>query len=100
MTQQKHTPTPYFTDGKRIWKDCGAYKSAIADVHQSGTPEDAKSIQESNAAFIVRACNAHDELVEALEKLMHHIDNDFEGSGVNDEIYHVALAALAKARGE
>ena len=55
----------------------------------------------SNAEFIVRACNAHDDLLEALEALM-------RAEGLTDDDYYetidgaMALArlAIAKAKGE
>ena len=55
---------------------------------------------ERTARFIVRACNAHDELVAACEWLMkafqiHAPLHDFDLPG-----YAAAKAALAKAKGE
>ena len=52
---------------------------------------------EANAAFIVRACNSHDELLEALEYIISCID-----SGEMFEVvkFDKARAAIAKAKGE
>jgi hypothetical protein len=54
----KHTPPPYYLDDGAIYDSCGA---KIADVYYnhlgSGVP---------NAEFIVRACNAHEDLIEVL----------------------------------
>ena len=58
---------------------------------------------EANAAFIVRACNSHYDLVAALESLLHHIDSInppskifWSGSVEQEE----ARIILAKAKGE
>lgn len=61
----KHTPTPWVADTEPnqpevLTESC----KLIAVAYGTGTKhaEDA-----ANAAFIVRACNVHDELVELLE---------------------------------
>lgn len=52
----------------------------------------------TNAAFIVRAVNCHEELVEALSRV---IDNRDTGSYESTEqSIREARAVLAKARGE
>ena len=61
----KHTPTPWSYQHKsdaytHIIR--GPNNRFICQFHQS-TDDTTKA----NAAFIVRACNAHDQLVEALE---------------------------------
>ena len=76
----KHTPTPWVVGGKaklgaplapgetpRIWANDGA---SIADISIRRKIGDGTSQQELvNADYIVRACNAHDELVAALKLL-------------------------------
>ena len=56
---------------------------------------------EDNAAFIVRACNSHDDLVAALAGMMP--ENTGYGQSMDWEAYaaavKVARAALAKAKG-
>ena len=58
---------------------------------------------EANAAFIVRACNAHDDLVKALKNLldyadgMHRAQAHEEGHDIDYETFPEARAALAKA---
>lgn len=85
----KHTPGPwhYF---RASW---GGYvvdspNKNIADIHAYLTsPEE----QEANARFIVRACNAHDGLVEALETIAAaHTTDEFA--------FRCASAALALAK--
>lgn len=60
MTQTKHEPTPYILcgcSGRMISTPSGYVGDGfIADVDTL-----------ANAKFIVKACNCHDELLEALE---------------------------------
>lgn len=51
--------------------------------------------QKSYAEFIVRACNAHYDLLEALEGMVKHCD-----LFPNAEYHVKARAAIAKAKGE
>ena len=101
---QKHTPTPWTQQGEVITKD-GA---TIAKAWLNGLYEDAGAhdLQQDNARFIVRACNAHDELVAALEEIRQgciarrpgHCDAHMNRTKA--EIEAIAERALAKARGE
>lgn len=50
----------------------------------------------ANAAFIVRACNAHDDLVKALEYFYDAARHD---KNVDPFAFKLAYAALAKAKG-
>lgn len=61
-----------------------------------------KETAEANAAFIVRACNSHAELLEALEMLAYYSDlpDDTELVGEMRAVYlEQARAAIAKAKG-
>lgn len=71
MSQSKHTPTPWsIAPGSRPIKGFQPQDYQIGNVnhsscvawvfHSENSTEDAK--------FIVRACNAHDDLVAALQK--------------------------------
>ena len=71
--ETRHTPTPWYT-GKYSMQ-CGAAADHIYS-RQSREPSEGiarcyawvgRGEAEANASFIVRACNAHDELVEALK---------------------------------
>lgn len=59
-----------------------------------------------DAAFIIRACNAHDELVETLrhvlERLEIHQDNAYcqVGGRRDGDAIEKARAAIAKAEGQ
>lgn len=65
---QTHTPTPWRADGRAI--DSPRYEIAVCSL---GLDEDENEMPldeaEDNSNFIVRACNAHDELM-ALVKLV------------------------------
>lgn len=52
-----------------------------------------REVAEANAEFIVRACNAHYDLVEALEAVLECI-NETRGKNA-DEAVHAARAVLA-----
>lgn len=54
--------------------------------------------REGNAEFIVRACNAHDDLVAALEAMVKTWDA-YLTRPTGYPAYNKAVAALAKAKG-
>lgn len=98
MTQEtKHTPTPY---GKATVTDGTIYIEAndrpIASICRKN--DEARA----TGNFIVRACNAHEELVDTLTYALKHLR--VAGASKPAHPYHVAyiegVAALAKARGE
>jgi len=103
-----HTPTPWeaeiygMNDGRgRVYVvgPDGWDKTPVCCCYEN----DSRNINEANAAFIVRAANAHDDLVAALEmvqeQLIGHMTGAWPGTmsitarRVNDAI----TAALAKA---
>lgn len=63
-------------------------------------------IETEHAAFIVRACNAHKELVEALnlaqDAMNYALEKCVDQNDAKDIRYalNIAYAALAKAKGE
>ena len=88
------TPRPWKFDPKseQIWSSEGL----VATVKQRGALAESDGDYrlpetEANGEFIVKAVNAHDRLVEALEKLYFHVGE--RGADIID-------AALAAARGE
>ena len=124
MTETKHTQGKL----KVVWKRC-AYHIATNDiVVASCYPNDyqynyvvrPKNEAEciANADFIVRACNAHDDLLEALEEVMDiamQNPSGFDDSSNFDPLdtspndmnfhlasmqYHICRAVIAKAKGE
>ncbi len=108
---QNHTPTPWsyvaYNDGYALVQETGApytqYSSDIGDI--GAVTSDPKYIKEANAAFIVRACNSHAALVEALETVQSNLlwyreEYPEAQSGVDDETYKMIKNALAQAKGE
>ena len=78
MNTQKHTPTPWKTwfceDNKRLktghWAFCPAIQAddgVLRIVPFAGIRGD---VAEANAAFIVRAVNSHEALIEACKVLL------------------------------
>lgn len=124
----KHTPTPWLAEieceaPRRVFTIKGADGRLVANYlsfddhysfsHQTAFPEDV----EYNAAFIIRACNAYDDLVDALEnaeRLMQQFadwadkqdPSDFDWTAFGRLKSNawtdasVAREALAKAKGE
>lgn len=99
----KHTPTPWeLTPHGRGWliDTRGAYRyGPIAIIGDDSEGIDSE-MRNYNAAFIVRAVNAHEDLVEALNYMLNAINilgGDCPQLFVIPE--QVARAALATARG-
>jgi len=100
-----HTPTPWkvrMYGEKNRWASFqGPDEMAIGDTNVSArSPEEALA----NAAFIIRAVNAHEELVEALKKIT-EVDSDL--SNETNAYYeawtvckHIANEAIAELKGE
>ena len=97
-----HTPTPWYIDGIHPRLIRGSPN------HQAIATLEVAAYMGENAAFIVRACNVHDELVEALKECM---KDSFTASDGMSELgrhsgnhkwawqrYAKAVAALAKAK--
>jgi hypothetical protein len=81
-----HTPTPWTANLSCVFsgKNC----IAVCD-----TDNDTRERMQDNAAFIVKAVNAHDDLVAAAKMALRTYERDFpNGQGVID-----LRAALAKA---
>jgi hypothetical protein len=84
-----HTPTPWKVSGGDIWPESGNPAVKIAEIVK---PSAMNGIDwKSNAEFITRACNCHDDLVNCL--LL--IANDCHGDAAL--MVTVARAALKKA---
>lgn len=84
----KHTPTPWrqSRQGHDILHDGKGEKVLIGIC-----------TEKDNVAFIVRAVNIHDDLIEALESVQRILDYT---SYFNEEDKQRVNAALAKAKGE
>ena len=115
----KHTPGPWRLEdwvdagnGARVMAADGGpvcrVDGATAWAGVAGTGVRTSRERDANAAFIVQACNSHDELLEALEELV-RINEEHNaaveavtGRPLNwkDTYLERARAALARARGE
>jgi hypothetical protein len=73
----------------RFWID-GPNMEPIADVKENAEPE-------ANAAFIVTACNAHHDLLEACKLAANAIES--RDNGLLQHALYQATAAIAKAQG-
>ena len=93
-------PLKYDADGRQIHDDDGRQ---ICDFHEAICQGEAT---DDDARRIVRACNSHDALIEACEKIAEAVGPTQEDGSCymhgRDLIAarDAALAALAKARGE
>lgn len=103
MTKQSHTPTPWHTQRGEIVGNGDLVASTV--FHG----QELNALDEANAAFIVRACNAHDELVDMAELLVRTLDyhisrdqknGDEEGARLKMVTRNQVQIVLAKARGE
>jgi hypothetical protein len=85
----KHTPTPWHVrcnpddheENYIYWKEGLKYRQVCENVRGK-----------KDAEFIVRACNAHDDLISALQKVKSHCHNQ-----MTDELMDIIDKALAKA---
>jgi hypothetical protein len=94
-----HTPGPWAVDPEKPTEIVASDGAAIASTDFFG--DGAATAVEANAAFIVRACNAHGDLVAALE-FVRMTFADMETSkrkGYYTECPKIVAAAIAKAAG-
>lgn len=106
MSEHKHTPGPWKIhqtemDGP-IWVlGPGTQNIFIAKMGSNMGQHDVVEMV-ANAEFICCACNAYDEMLEALEEIMagcHEQPADTSAYAVDTEAILQACAAIAKARG-
>lgn len=95
----KHTPTPWHGECT-ISGDVVIHTENREELFilQNGSCSENKA----TAAFIVRACNSHDELVKALETARDFIGAwlDSQPSGTICPEFTAVCTAIAKAKGE
>lgn len=103
MTQNAHIPTPWiFTpSGETMQGYSQPFAIAETDKYNlvAGIFGDVKGgveTAEANAAFIVRACNSHEELLEALKQL---VEAGPVYGMINNAPFLNAKAAIARATG-
>lgn len=102
----KHTPTPWAVEAGTsvIWgpapsHDTREWGASLAEARVTFSRSYGRTVSreeaDANAEFIVRACNSHDELLEALNLMV----SNFAGL-LNDDDHDRVHAAIAKAKGE
>jgi N-dimethylarginine dimethylaminohydrolase len=103
-----HTPGPWRVVDSLNTIDCigiyGPHSVLVAEIRdpESVKPEERAQEEETmrdNAAFIVRACNAHDELVKALEKVRIFVNGDRSPADMSTATF-IIDKALALAGGK
>ncbi len=107
--EAKHTPTPweYFLNKHgtqyRIAGD-NCFPIAALDMYGSEGHGPTKKVSEANAAFIVRAVNNHEALIEALQKCLEaanaHEAKALHSGKLHEVIRDYARSALAAAKGD
>lgn len=102
MTKQpEHTPLPFVWETDNSSVVIGAHHNEVdcAIAHMSVEEIDGISLQMAiaNAQFIVKACNMHDELVEALEWFCDRVDR---GEVRSKKTYARYKEIIAKAKGD
>lgn len=100
MSEVKHTPVPWHLHDMENGVFCGpdSYAIGICNARSRTDSDDCR-----NAAFIVRACNAHDELVGVLNNVRDLVYDAANGhpidcKGLATEMLADVDAALAKAQ--
>lgn len=88
MPNTKHTPTPWNVEGRG-----NAKARCFIEAGEFRIVECVTRDHDANAAFIVRACNAHDDLVAALREAHSALNGAPNTLGLHSQIE----AALAKA---
>jgi hypothetical protein len=96
-----HTPTPWRIQFLGNAEADLIHKGTFAGITAgSGRPEQLDrgdlAEWEANAAFIVRAVNAHEELVAALQRMLLDLDKDGQAAAIAT-LNTLGRAALAKA---
>lgn len=95
MNENKHAPLPYRVDEERYIVD--ANSNDVADMDACHRTE---AIDET-AAFVVRACNAHYDLIAACEKLINYRNQNTLNFQLEkaDTYIDMMRAAVEKATG-
>lgn len=101
METTKHTPTPYAVAPSSNPKNGKAWRDIVATTTEF-SPAYVGEALEHDAEFIVRACNAHDALVEALQAVVVLYDQgqlviDGDNENGRDPVIEAARAALSAA---
>lgn len=116
MEDKKHTPLPYsvpsddYSQGVYIGGDVLAegandFGNTHALMATTSTTGCSNLQRRCNAEFIVRACNSHYELLEALREIYNNASDCPASEGLKNDSWiaakakEIAIAAIAKAEG-
>jgi hypothetical protein len=99
-----HTPLPWRNDGPQIFKRSDGWEFIEYGIVSDATGEVVTTVHtlrgneraEADAAFIVRACNLHDELLEMCKVLV----AEFETGSQRDDGAEIRGARALIARAE
>lgn len=101
----KHTPVPWRVSGGFNMKVRAGESTEIADCAGDDAPKTASECA-ANAAFIVRACNAHDDMLAACRSAvvyLHEFLKGWAGKERREQADHDLIdpirQAIAKATG-
>jgi len=100
MKKTEHTPLPWtmhsgsvYQDGPNVWPKGEDTGVRIARMDRDN-PHTSPCERDANAAFIVKACNTHNRLVEALTVVLNQWDCTTEQTPEDRLIYNKARALL------
>ncbi len=112
MSEAKHTPGPWKAEQVDVlgndptrWAVLSDGGWVVASI-ENGIPGESLETEAANAAYIVRACNAHEDLLAALEAMVDCqdeaglLEHDLDGHEESICALCMARAAIAKARGQ
>ena len=100
MTKAQHTPTPWHIESVAT----SAYSARVFICDANGSRVTDINCGDDDAKFIVKACNAHDALVEALQALMrldvkgHQLQDRLQFSDAGRDLLKKCDIALKLAR--
>lgn len=98
QTGEKHTPLPWYVDRKRVRHASDARRTpAVAECFMTHGLGAAGEEDAANAAFIVRACNSHHDLLAALKAVHEHCPCDKDINPRWNAAWDAMEAAIAKA---
>lgn len=91
--ETKHTPGPWYQHRTKDKVYANVRSANVGCIADCGSRSD--SIAQANAAFIVRACNSHDKLLEACKTALWELQGNLE-HGTAKPIIEAAIAEAEK----
>ncbi len=93
-----HTPTPWRLEGDCVVSGDDTDYTLVADCERDPVWSPLLGVEETeaNAQFIVRACNSHDDLLEACQAVSTSL-GEFTQDDTVDGMLMILEAAIAKA---